>query len=208
MLARSAPRLRAVPTLSGADIRCPTPRVGKRADRRWEPCPRLRSAPSPRRCKPGGRHHRCQILVPPPVLYSQIPSQPNIPMASPHSPHPATTPCPHTSVTAHHPIHHHPPPPLSRRVEDCDGRAALAGVRNLGWTIPAQVVQIDLAVSAAEARYSHPTGKVKSSSVSSGVSPHRVPRPPHRHAQPISGSPTRRRRWPRNSYHSPDRART
>ncbi len=169
---------------------------------------RVRSAPSPRRCKPGGRHHRCQILVPPPVLYSQIPSQPNIPMASPHSPHPATTPCPHTSVTAHHPIHHHPPPPLSRRVEDCDGRAALAGVRNLGWTIPVQVVQIDLAVSAAEAGYSHPTGKVKSSSVSSGVSPHRVPRPPHRHAQPISGSPTRRRRWPRNSYHSPDRART
>src|SRR6478735_3929092 len=120
----------------------------------------------------------------------------------------STPPCPHTSVTAHHPIHHHPPPPLSRRVEDCDGRAALAGVRNLGWTIPAQVVQIDLAVSAAEAGYSHPTGKVKSSSVSSGVSPHRVPRPPHRHAQPISGSPTRRRRWPRNSYHSPDRART
>src|SRR6476659_10529978 len=112
----------------------------------------------------------------------------NIPMASPHSPHPATTPCPHTSVTAHHPIHHHHHCLVELKIATDAPR--LLGVRNLGWTLPAQVVQIDLAVSAAEACYSHPTGKVKSSSVSSGVSPHRVPRPPHRHAQPISGSPT------------------
>ena len=41
------------------------------------------------------------------------------------SPSIATTPCPHTSVTA-------PPSPLSRPREDCEGCPVLAGVRNLG----------------------------------------------------------------------------
>ena len=52
--------------------------------------------------------------------------------------------------------------PLSRPVEDCGGRPALAGIREVCRTIPVQVVQIHLAFSST------------SITVSSGCSPWRV----------------------------------
>jgi hypothetical protein len=90
--------------------------------------PRCRAAPSPRR-KPGVRHHRFQILVPPPVLYSQIPPSTEYPDGFiTFTPSIATTPCPYTSVTA--------PSSLSRPVEDCAECPALARIRKLGLDDP------------------------------------------------------------------------
>ena len=84
------------------------------------------AAPSSRRCRPGGRHRRSHIVVPAPVLSSQIPFPTEYPDGfTTFTPSIATTPCPHTSVTA-------PPSPLSRPREDCEGCPVLAGVRNSG----------------------------------------------------------------------------
>jgi hypothetical protein len=81
----------------------------------------------PRRREPGVRHHRSQILMPPPVLYSQIPFPTEYPDGfTTFTPSIATTPCPYTSITA----------PLSRPVKDCEGCPALAGVRNVGLDDP------------------------------------------------------------------------
>ena len=55
----------------------------------------------------------------------------------------ATTPFPHTSVSA--------PSPLSRPLEDCEGCPVLAGVRNLGLDDPSAGVQIYIANSASAA---------------------------------------------------------
>ena len=120
----------AVPThfMLTFDLLCPA--WAERADRRPTHVPGCRAAPSPRRRRPGGRHHRSQILVPPPVLYSQIPFPTEYPDGfTTFTPSIATTPCPHTSVTA-------PPSPLSRPLEDCEGCPVLAGVRNLGLDDP------------------------------------------------------------------------
>src|SRR5262245_38722139 len=79
------------------DVLCRTWAEG--ADRRWDPI----AGPD----GPDGdanlamTAHRCQILVPPPVFYSQI----RLPTEYPNdsttfTPSVATTPCPHTSVTA------------------------------------------------------------------------------------------------------------
>ena len=63
--------------------------------------PGCRTGPTPRRRKPRVRHHRCQIVAPPPqVLSPRSIFQPNIPMASPHSRHPLPPHGVHTSVTA------------------------------------------------------------------------------------------------------------
>ena len=115
-----------------ADVRPPMSRVwAERADRRPN---RLqgRTTPSPRQRKPGDGLAPSQILVPPPVLHSQIRFPPEYPDGfTTFTPSIATAPCPHTSVTA-------PPSSLllSRPVEDCEGCPTLAGVRNLGLDDP------------------------------------------------------------------------
>ena len=100
--------------------RHPTLRMTDRGPNHVRGC---RAAPSPRRRRPGVRHHRFPILVPPPAFYSQIPFPTEYPDGfTTFTPSIATTPCPHTFVIA----------PLSRPVEVCAECPALAGVRNLG----------------------------------------------------------------------------
>jgi hypothetical protein len=58
------------------------------------------AAPSSRRCRPGGRHRRSHIVVPAPVLSSQIPFPTEYPDGfTTFTPSIATTPCRHTAVT-------------------------------------------------------------------------------------------------------------
>ena len=119
------------------DVLCPA--WAERADRRpsrrtGSHVPRLQCRAVPPR-KPGVGHHRSQVLVPPPVLYSQIPFPTEYPDGfTTFTPSIATTPCPHTSKTVPS-----PPPLLSRPVEDCEGCPPLAGARNLGLDDPRAV---------------------------------------------------------------------
>jgi hypothetical protein len=49
---------------------------------------------------------------------------------------------------------------MSRPGEDCEVCRAFAGLRNLGWTNPALVVHINLAISAPIERFS-PRGAIR-----------------------------------------------
>jgi len=94
----------------------------------------------PRRREPGVRHHGSQILVPPPVLYSQIRPPTEYPDGSTTFTPSTATPCPHTSEIA----------PVSRPLEDCQG-CTRACWGNLGLAESSAGVQICIAISVSAA---------------------------------------------------------
>ena len=99
--------------------RLPRPRASGPLDRRGDPLAAMQTWR-----RPGTVHkssYRLRFPTP------QIPSQPKLPVDSPHSPHP---PPPHRAHTPPKPSH------LSRPVEDCEGSPGLVGVRNLGLDDP------------------------------------------------------------------------
>jgi hypothetical protein len=98
---RGAPRQRAATMhfMLTFDLLCPA--CGQSVQIVDRTVPGCRAAPSPRRRRPGVHHHRCQILVPPPVFYSQIRFPPEYPDGfTTFTPSIATTPHPHTFVIA------------------------------------------------------------------------------------------------------------
>src|SRR6476661_10315001 len=112
----------------------------ERADRRPNHVPGCGAAPSPRRLRPGVRHHRSPILLPPPAFHSQIPFPTEYPNGF-------TTFTPSIATTV--PTHRRNRPSCLVQAKIARDAHRLLGFAIYVWTIPVEIVQIYIAISVA-----------------------------------------------------------